>query len=216
MANPWDFGSGTIWHLRCADYPDFIGTTCIETTGCVDATASIFSGISHLNGETVAILADGKVLAQQVVSGGTITLSSAAAIVRVGLPYYSELETLDMQIPLASGTSQGSKIKVGNLTYRFIESKGGWIGPDEDNLYEAFTDDLVSLSASQLVFSPEDYDWDGMSITDPTPYLYTGDLRRPLGAGYETGGRSYFRQVDPLPVTITAILPELKVGQPSG
>ena len=42
----------------------------IRLDSCVtySASATIFSGLSHLNGETVGILADGKVLDQQVVS----------------------------------------------------------------------------------------------------------------------------------------------------
>jgi hypothetical protein len=223
MANPWDFSSGTVWFTNCTDYPDFVGSECSQFDECsytIDDLVldmpddGVFGGLSHLEGETVCILADGKVLDQQVVVGGQITLPASYTIVHIGLPYYSDLETLDIEIGLPDGTLQGSKVKVGNLILRFVDSRGGWFGPDEDNIYEAFTDLLVSRNASELIFSPSDYDWTTQDVNDPDPYLFTGDIRRPLGGGYKRGGRSFFRQVDPLPVIITAVIPEIAPGGP--
>lgn len=51
------------------------------------AATTIWSGLVHLNGKTVKILADGVPHADRVVSGGTITLESAAFDVQIGLPY---------------------------------------------------------------------------------------------------------------------------------
>ena len=42
--------------------------------------------------------------------------------------------------------------------------------------------------------------------------MFTGDLHVPLGAGYEDGGRVFYRQKDPSPVTINAIIPEVTPG----
>ena len=55
------------------------------------------TGLDHLNGATVSILADGSVQAQQVVAAGRITLQAPAARVTVGLPYVSQLQTLCME-----------------------------------------------------------------------------------------------------------------------
>lgn len=187
----------------------------IRLDSCVTYNASattIFEGLDHLEGELVSILGDGLSLAASTVTDGSVTTSSAVTKVAIGLPYYSDLETLDIEVGLPNGTVQGTKIKVGNIMYRFVESRGGKIGPDEDNLFEAFTDLIVSRNQSELTFSPDDYDWSSQNVNSPDPYLYTGDLRRPLGAGWKKGGRSFFRQEKPYPVTVTSVVPEVEPG----
>ncbi|MCA8934524.1 MAG: hypothetical protein KDA49_18730, partial [Rhodospirillaceae bacterium] len=55
------------------------------------------SGLDHLEGATVQILADGATVPDQVVSGGAITLPQAATRVQVGLGYTSRLTTLPIE-----------------------------------------------------------------------------------------------------------------------
>jgi hypothetical protein len=157
--------------------------------------------IGHLNGCTVAILADGNVLPQQVVTDGKITLDAPYSKVSIGLPYYSDLETLNIEVGQNSGTLQGKKVKIGLVTFRVESTRGGWIGPNENQIYEAFPD-LVSEKLAA----------DGLNEN----LMYTGDLRVPLGGGYEDGGRIFYRQVDPLPVTINAVIPETVAGGAAG
>jgi hypothetical protein len=73
-----------------------------------------------------------------------------------------------------------------------VNSRGGWIGPDFDTLY-ILRDNFVT-----------DYD----TAVD----LYTGDLSEVLGGGYNDDGHFCFRQKDPLPFTIAAIIPSLTIG----
>ena len=155
--------------------------------------------IGHLNGCTVAILADGKVLPQQVVTDGIVSLTESYAKVTIGLPFYSDIELLNIDQPLRSGTMQGVKVKIGSVTFRLEQTRGGWVGPDEDNIYEAFPDAILAKQPD---------------ITDLD--MFSGDIRMPLGAGYEDGGRIFLRQVDPLPITVNAAVPEFLSGGPSG
>jgi len=168
----------------------------LSDCGEVGLATTNVSSLSHLEGLTVAILANGEVLDQQVVSGGEISLTMNYSKVTVGLPFESDLETLNVEFPSQNGTIQGKKVKIGAVTFRFVDTRGGWIGPDEDNLYEAIL-----------------AEWTGLG--DPPP-IYTGDVRVALGAGYEQGGRIFYRQIDPLPVTISAVVPEVTVGGPAG
>lgn len=151
-----------------------------------------FTGLTHLEGQTVSVLANGEVRDQATVSSGQITLADPASIVHIGLPYNSDLETLNVEIQSREGSIQGRKIKIGEVTFRFVRSRGGWIGPDSSSLYEAFAPSAV---ASGSVAS-----------------LTTGDIPKVLGGGYEDGGRVFYRQPDPLPVTIGAIIPKVSVG----
>ena len=160
--------------------------------GTIRRADTVFYGLDHLEGQDVAILGNGKVYPQQTVATGQVTLPAACSRVHVGLPYTADLAQLNVHIALKSGSMIGSKVKIGNVTFRFINSRGGYIGPDDDNLYEAFI--------------PNEY-LDGV----PVP-LFTGEKREPLGGGYEDGGSVFYRQVDPLPVTIAAIEVEIEVG----
>jgi len=64
------------------------------------APADQFSGLDHLNGEKVAVYADGSVLFDgvsadsPVVVGGVVTLADLYANVHIGLPYTAEIELL--------------------------------------------------------------------------------------------------------------------------
>jgi hypothetical protein len=185
---------------------DFTPPTSAGTLEYVDSTAygtylsggsvssgftGYITGLNHLEGKEVALLADGIVLDRETVSGGSVNLASAALVTHVGLSYESDLETLNIELGSVKDTMQGRKIKISGVTFRLLNTRGGWIGPDSTKLYEA-------LSAERL----------GLSGID----LYSGDYKPVLGAGYEDGGRVFYRQVDPLPVTITAIIPNVNIG----
>ncbi len=156
--------------------------------------------VPHLNGCTVAILADGVVLPQQVVVDGVITLDTSYAKVTIGLPYRSQLETLSIDVPMQDGSAQGKKVKIGNVICRFVQTVGGWIGPNENELYEAFP----RAELEQLA---------GFDFDD---HVFNGDIRVPLGSGYEDGGRVFVEQRDPLPMSLTAIMPEVQIGGATG
>ncbi len=209
QGNPdaWDF-STPIWYERtfCSDYPTFEPCEEEETPatieilcGVVGVVTATINNLDHLEGQEVAILADGEVLPRQVVLNGQIILEDSYMKVHVGLPYESDFETLNVEIPTRDGTIQGKKVKIGNVMFRVIDSRGGWIGPNEDVLYEAFNDAIIEKLGGENL---------GL--------MYTGDLRMPLGGGYEDGGRIFYRQVDPLPITISCVVPEVNPGGASG
>lgn len=165
----------------------------VVNCGTVGVVTNSISTLSHLEGETVAILADGEVLNQQVVSSGSITFPAYYTQIHAGLPFISDLETLNVEIPIRQGTIQARRVKIGNVTFRLVDSRGGWVGGDDDSLYEAFPGAIEAKQGD---------------VDD----LYTGDIRVPLGDSYKGGGRLFFRQYDPLPVTIGAVVPEIAVG----
>jgi len=160
-------------------------------------------GLDHLNGYTVSILADGNVMNQQVVSGGTLpeNLPGAYSKIHVGIPYNSDLETLNVEANLPDGTLQGRKVKVSNVVLRLQNSRGGYIGPDALTLHP--------ISGSPMSGSI-------VTVYGATTALCSGEVKENLGAGYEDGGRIFLRQSDPLPITILALLPIVKTGERTG
>jgi hypothetical protein len=153
--------------------------------------AKTISGLDHLEGKTVSILADGSVHPQRVVSSGTVVLQEAAGIAHIGLPYDSDMETLDLELKNANETVLDKKIAVTSLTVIVEESRGIFAGKDKNSLYEAKTDrdtyeDPLSMITGQVEISISN-DWNGK-------------------------GRVFIRQSDPLPVSVLAVIPEVTIG----
>lgn len=150
------------------------------------------TGLNHLEGWDVAVLADGSVVNGLTVTNGSITLPRRASRVHVGLKYTSDIETLNIESP-GQGTLQGKLKRVVGVTVRLEKSRGLWHGPKFDNL----------TGAKQR--ASEDYD-------EPTQLL-TGDLELTTPSEWNKNGRLCFRQRDPLPMTLLAVIPDVHLGE---
>ncbi|MCS6037361.1 hypothetical protein LNQ52_20095 [Klebsiella pneumoniae subsp. pneumoniae] len=80
--------------VRYVEVFDSVLHTDAAVTGWSEPGAAVWSGFSHLEGQTVDVLADGSVMPQQVVTGGQITLKRNAHLIEVGLHYDTTIETL--------------------------------------------------------------------------------------------------------------------------
>ncbi|HEC91309.1 MAG TPA: hypothetical protein ENI55_06550 [Alphaproteobacteria bacterium] len=91
-------------------------------TGTGAAPKTTWSGLGHLEGETVKVLADGAVRADEIVVGGAITLAEAAGSVQVGLGFVHEVEPLPPFIQATGGGTQGGRVRLIALTLRLRET----------------------------------------------------------------------------------------------
>ena len=110
--------------------------------------ATVFSGLSHLEGKTVSILADGEVRPQQVVENGSVTLDVGASKVHIGLPIDVRAQTLPMYLGTNDGGyGQGRNKDVTRVFVRVYRSSGLSMGYDFDNLrdYPARTNEPYGL-----------------------------------------------------------------------
>ena len=148
------------------------------------------SGLGHLEGQTVSILAEGATHPDKTVSSGAITLDRASSRVHAGLAYTSDFETLRMDVGAQDGTSQGKISRIHRVIMRFFQTLGGLIGPDSSNL------DVISLR-------------EGGDDMDTAVPLYTGDLEFEWDGAYSSNNLIFYRQTQPLPVTIEAVMPQL-------
>lgn len=82
------------------------------------------SGLSHLEGKTVAAVADGVDLGDFVVSAGAITLPRAASSISVGLRYVPTLQLLQPEFGTGMGASLGSKTARGETRLLFKDTIG--------------------------------------------------------------------------------------------
>jgi len=153
-----------------------------------DSTATTtISGLGHLEGEIVTILADGATHANKVVVGGQITLDRSSSTVHIGYNYSSIVETLQIEAGGDDGTSQGKIKRIHGATVRFLETVGAELGPDINNL------DRIPFRDSSM----------SMDVAVP---LFSGDKELSFPSGYQNEAKIVVRQNQPLPMTITAIM----------
>lgn len=155
------------------------------------APASTLSGLDHLEGKTVSILADGAVHPQQVVVAGMITLEEAASTVQVGLPITADIQTLPFATQVEAD-AQGRPKNVNRVFLRVVGSSGIFAGPDVDDLAEA-----------------------KQRTTEPygaPPSLKTDEIEIVVKPSWGDSGQVFIRQQDPLPLTILSVTVEAEVG----
>jgi hypothetical protein len=149
------------------------------------------SGLGHLEGATVSILADGAVQPQETVSSGSVTLDRAAVLIHVGLPYESDLQTLPAVMSI-DGYGQGRYKNVNKAYLRVFKSSGIFVGPTADRLVEA-----------------------KQRTTEPygtPPSLKSDEIDVDLKPAWRAGGQVYIRQADPLPLTVVGLTLEVALG----
>ena len=164
------------------------------------------AGLWDLEGEDVSVFADGYVVASPdnsayttvTVSGGKIALDDTYTVIHVGLPFVSDMETLDIEVA-SDGTLMNVDKRVTQVTAYVQESRGIFVGPSEpsgDTL-----DGLVELKIRE----DEDYD-------DPVR-LVTDKVSINIVPEWNSNGRVFIRQVDPLPLSILSIAPSGDISE---
>lgn len=150
-----------------------------------------FSGLSHLEGKVVSVLADGNVAPQQIVTGGAITIPDPSGIVHIGLPYRSLAETLSVNVT-GQETLLDKPVQVSSVALLVLDSRGGKVGSKESMLFEmkqrAVSDNYGSIAAISGLAE--------VSISDT----------------WQNTGRFLMIQDDPLPMNIIAAIPRDEVG----
>ena len=151
------------------------------------------SGLSHLEGQTVSVLADGATHPDKVVTSGEITLNRSASKVKVGLSFTSLLQTMRIDAGAQNGTSQSKTKRIYEITARLYESIGIEVGPDLNNMERIpFRSSANPMDAGVTVF--------------------TGDKEIEFRGNYETDGFIFVRQNQPLPLTILSLYPKLQTN----
>lgn len=158
------------------------------------------TGLWHLEGQDVSVFADGYVVASPfnesyetiTVASGAITLPRPYAVIHVGLPYISDLETLDIDTDQGESLADKKKM-VGKVTLYVEDSRGIWVGgalPDDSTPLEGLTELKIR--------NDESYD-------DPVA-LTTGTVDVLIRPEWNSSGRIGIRQVDPVPLSVLAIV----------
>ena len=154
---------------------------------------SSLSGLDHLEGETVSILADGATHANKTVSSGSISLDRASRKVTVGLPYNSVLQTMRIEggAGQLEGTAQGKIKRISKIVLRLFETVGAKVGPSLDNL------ETVPFRTTS----------GAMDL--PVSTFIAGDKEVEFSDDYNTDGFIFVKQDQALPLTVLALYPTI-------
>jgi hypothetical protein len=178
---PFDFGT---------DLTDAVFVDSSLSYSGVSATA--ISGLTHIEGQEVAVIANGAAQANKTVSSGAITSDHAMTKGVIGLPYTSTLRTMRIEGGAQSGTGQGKTKRIHEVTIRMLRTLGAKVGTS------SATNDIIPFRSSA----------DEM---DQPPDMFDGDKKIEFDGDYDTDGFITVVQDQALPMTILALYPELTV-----
>lgn len=156
-----------------------------------DPHVSFSDGLSHLEGKTVSVLADGAVLSPREVTGGTLTLDRPASEVIVGLPILADLKTLPFAAEVQA-FGQGRPKSVNQVWMRLFGTRGGLAGSSFTKLYE------MKQRTDEPAGTP--------------PNAITGEAQLSIGDGWGKDGQLCIRQKDPLPMMLLSLTMEVAVA----
>lgn len=152
-------------------------------------------GLEHLAGRAVRVLADGGVVPDSVVdqSGRLVPdLPYDAGTVHIGIGYQARLKTMRLELR-GAGTVQGKRKRIVRMVLRLIDTAAALVMGERGKI-------------DRLIDRPTHARMD-----QPVP-LFNGDTdNKAVGGGYNREGQPVILSDDPLPMMISAIMPELEI-----
>jgi hypothetical protein len=150
-------------------------------------TATSLSGLSHLEGESVSVLADGLYIGEKTVASGAITLDTAAQVIIAGLAYNAKVKTLRIDEGSLIGSAQRAIKRIDEVALRFFKTVHAYVGKDDTNIYEV------------------NFREPGANPGDPIA-LFTGDkIVRPKTT-WDRDGQIYVKSSKPYPMHLCAVI----------
>ena len=177
--NVFDFGSDTT--------TAFFVDSGLQYSG--GATTSL-SGLYHLEGETLQVLANGAAHPDKAVASGGVGLDFSSTTAAVGYGYTSNIQTLRIESGSVDGTSQGKPKRIHAITVRLYQTVGAEIGNDSGEI------DRIPFRDSSMAM-------------DQAVPLFTGDKDIEFAGGFDDDDRVYIKQDQALPLTVLAFYPRM-------
>ena len=164
-------------------------------TGSAAAPKARWSGLEHLEGQEVRILADGGALETAVVVDGGVTLREPASEVQIGRSYTHEIEPLPPVVQTASGAGPGAIMRLVRAHFRLLDTRALHIDTGKG---------LTAIPFRRF----------GRHRFDAAPPTFSGDVQiRAIGWRRDAMQPLWrIAQDVPLPCTVLAVATEMKVA----
>lgn len=173
------------WRLQCALSSDGVAT-------------DTFSGLDHLEGETVSVWGDGRDAGQYVVTGGTITTDREIEYAIIGLNYDGKWKSSKLAYGAQYGTALTMEKTVARLGFSVHQTPVGAV--KYGRTFDEATDALG-----------EEFD-DGMTMDAPVT-LWTNDKNQPFDGAQDIDSRICLVMDTPAPVTVLALVPSIELAE---
>ena len=171
-------------------YVEYLDPTIFVDSGLkysgVSATA--FSGLGHLEGQSVQILGDNAVYPNKIVTSGSVSLSAGVTTAYIGLPYPTEIVTLPPEVPQKDGASFGKKKSWSRVILNLYQTLG------------------ISVNGNQLILRT------GGDPMDSPPPTFTGQHDVTNLGWKESDSSLTIKQEQPLGMTLISLTGELNVS----
>lgn len=171
--------------------------------------------LDHLEGQLVSVLVDGYVIASPNnnnenypeirVVGGAVTLPNElkGAFIRIGLPFTSDVETLDIDTIEQKPALLESKI-VNRVYVKVYRTRGIYVG----STFPA-NDFLTDESDANIVMEDPESRNEEIDVGNAAQEPVTKRYEIAIPNDWDSNGRICIRQVDPLPFEILSIIPDV-------
>lgn len=159
------------------------------------AAATTITGLDHLEGQTVQVMADGATHPDLVVEGGEITLQRPASTVHVGLRADAMMRTLPLSVGAQDVTSQTRTQRANEVGVVLFQSLGFRIGFWNAANGTEWLERLETRTPATPMDGP--------------PPLFTGTEVRQIPADWVRDTQVVIRSDQPLPLTLVALAPRV-------
>lgn len=147
------------------------------------------TGLDHLNGKTVEILADGGSNFQKIVTSGQITLDTPASKIIIGMALDFTMKTLPIILIDAYGSRKKTLQKISEVSVSYYRTRGGQVHCE--TLDGAFRAELLNPTGAEPL--------------DDMPELQTGIYSVNPECNFSEQIQIVIQNKDPLPMTIQSI-----------
>lgn len=165
--------------------------------------ATTITGLDHLEGEAVLVLADGAVVDGLTVSGGAIELPYAASTVHVGIGFTSRLVTHPVSGPGQDGSLFGRKLNITGYKIDVLSSGAASVGAwnaAAENDGEAWTPALTEALLRR-----------GDEMFGNKVELVTGTVPVDVdGSWLECNGQMVVETAQPLPLLVRGVIAQVE------
>lgn len=179
-------------------------------TWTVTPTTSTITGLNHLEGKTVAILADGSVVANQVVTNGAVSLPQLYSAITIGMPFLPQLQTLYLDPAGQQNTVQSKRKNIYSVAARVESTRGISVGTNQPD--SSTQPDNATVAWSNL---KEVKERNALVNAGSAIPLFTGDFFINVPANWNTSGQIAIQQNYPLPMNVLAIVSYFQIGDTS-
>lgn len=174
-------------YLDGSAYIDGSGFTAYTSGGTVTRVSNTLSGLDHLEGKTVGVVADGTYEGDHVVASGAVTLDDYYNRMIGGLKYECTVSPMPIEPDLMDRSSSGKqKLVNGKVKLKLKDTAGGSFGSILGNLESIIPETLPTLGGPAQLIND-----------DVEVYCFDS---------WDDIKRVYFKQTLPLPAEILSMV----------